>query len=314
MSVSFFSFGPESRNSLLVASLLADIFPACTAAGGLKDCSVFSQNHLYRVDGFTVIKRLRDLPTAIEVDMEQTIMVDDMACSVCAPGEERNFLPVYSGEFQFTGAGAAYPCGIFQARRDNSLVRVLGTILWCIEASKERDVSLVEALTVLQWDLESSTYRHRQTNSERIYSLGLAAMRRFNPEIELLDTEKQGFLPWSPPLAVLNPASQALVLSWYRHFGFDEEQVRRIVSSGRLVAWREEFASRSKPQVTVVEIFGGFSLSLPRELSDQATKHVSSDVVNYGLEKHSNIELACAAPGRFKLRLKALRLCDFDEA
>ncbi|EFJ20875.1 hypothetical protein SELMODRAFT_417938 [Selaginella moellendorffii] len=118
-------------------------------------------------------------------------------------------------------------------------------------------------------------------------------MRRFNPEIELLDTEKQGFLPWSPPLAVLNPASQALVLSWYRHFGFDEEQVRRVVSSGRLVAWREEFASRSKPQ---------------------ATKRVSSDIVNYGLEKHSNIELACAAPGRFKLRLKALRLCDFDEA
>ncbi|EFJ32368.1 hypothetical protein SELMODRAFT_407805 [Selaginella moellendorffii] len=305
MSVSFFSFGPESRNPLLVASLLADIFPACTA-GGLKDCSVFSQNHLYRVDGFTV-----GSPTAIEVDMEQTIMVDDMACSVCAPGEERNFLPVYSGEFQFTGAGAAYPCGIFQVRRDNSLVRVLGMILWCIEASKERDVSLVEALTVLQWDLEPSTYRHRQTNSERIYSLGLAAMRRFNPEIELL-TEKQGFLPWSPPLAVLNPASQAL--SWYRHFGFDEEQVRRVVSSGRLVAWREEFASRSKPQVTVVEIFGGFSLSLPRELSDQATKRVSSDIVNYRLEKHSNIELACAAPGRFKLRLKALRLCDFDEA
>ncbi|EFJ33645.1 hypothetical protein SELMODRAFT_406330 [Selaginella moellendorffii] len=190
VELAFFSGGPSHRNVGLVSQIVDEVFSSSTEIPG-----VFSQHHL--VPGDPPKKRLAGLVQGMDVD--EAIVVDDTAYYYAAAGEERNFVSVYSchcpSHKHFAGK-------VFKARRDNNLVRALGIILWSLDICSAEGCTLGEALSAVQWD-SSGRYRHKETNSKRVYDRGLEAMRRFNPELQLLDEEGLGIHPWSSRLLEL---------------------------------------------------------------------------------------------------------------
>ncbi|EFJ36916.1 hypothetical protein SELMODRAFT_403730 [Selaginella moellendorffii] len=217
LQLNFFSGGPRSRNVGLVDQILCDAF----GDGECGKIRVFSAEDL--LQGDPPKKKLEGLIEGIE--LEQTMVVDDTAYHYAAPGEERHFLQIYAC---YCEKHDHYAGKVFIMRRDNNLIRALGLILWALEISSSEPCSPVDALSLLQWGSSSgdNDYRHNATNSQRVYDLGLEAMRRVNPELELLDREKLGIYPWSCELL------EALTGEQDSHFGstnlFDKDQVGRV--------------------------------------------------------------------------------------
>ncbi|EFJ17547.1 hypothetical protein SELMODRAFT_420963 [Selaginella moellendorffii] len=139
----FFSSGRECRNIPLVKQIMEGCYLKCSY-------DTFSMSHMTKESGsWDYKKKLENLG----FELPWTIMVDDESPDVAATGEEINFLQLY----YFGQTEHPRDRQVLRLRRENSLIRALGLIIWALELSTTANCTLVQALVAIQWDQHGSS-------------------------------------------------------------------------------------------------------------------------------------------------------------
>ncbi|EFJ18452.1 hypothetical protein SELMODRAFT_419810 [Selaginella moellendorffii] len=207
----FFSSGRECRNIPLVQQIMEGCCLRCSY-------NIFSMSHMTKESGsWDYKKKLENLG----FELPWTIMVDDESSDVAATGEEINFLQMY----YFSQSEHLQDREVLRLRRENSLIRALGLIIWALELSMIANCTLVQALVAIQWD-QNGKYAHQRTNAIQVYEAGLAAMQKVNPNIVLLGCTNNAMVyPWSE--LKMDHHSNAHEKFW--RIGFGKQKIDRLM-------------------------------------------------------------------------------------
>ncbi|EFJ36591.1 hypothetical protein SELMODRAFT_404741 [Selaginella moellendorffii] len=207
----FFSSGRECRNIPLVQQIMEGCCLRCSY-------NIFSMSHMTKESGsWDYKKKLENLG----FELPWTIMVDDESSGVAATGEEINFLQMY----YFSQSEHLQDREVLRLRRENSLIRALGLIIWALELSMIANCTLVQALVAIQWD-QNGKYAHQRTNAIQVYDVGLAAMQKVNPNIVLLGCTNNAMVyPWSE--LKMDHHSNAHEKFW--RIGFGKQKIDRLM-------------------------------------------------------------------------------------